>query len=149
MDYPFRSRFVYGIGGDEVDWTTTYPARAWDRRTSTVGGSRTAAGGTPAAYVVRRDHVIGLTVRILESEWDDLHGVLQWGQFGESFTWYPDAGGDVIADSFTVWLEFPQAAEDIRPTRHADYPRVLEVSIELRSVDALPWLLEYFAEPLI
>lgn len=147
MSYPFRSRFVYGIGGDAVDWTTTLPARAWDRRTSTVGGSRTSAGGTPAAYIVRRDHVIGLTLRVLESEWSDLHGMLQWGQFGESFTWYPDAGGDVIAEAAVVWLDFPQAGEDIRPVRHADYPRVLEVTIELRSFDALPWLLEYYAEP--
>jgi hypothetical protein len=146
-DVPFRSRFVYGIGAGVVDWSTTLPTRAWDRRRPTVGGSRTAAGGVPAAYVVREDHVLAVTLRVFESEWSDLIGMIQWGQFAESFVWYPDASLSVIATSFSVWLENPMAGSDVVPVRSSEYPRVLEQTIELRSVSALPWTLEYYAEP--
>jgi hypothetical protein len=145
MSFPWRSRFVYGTGGDVVDWTTTLPVRAWDRVTPTVGGARTAAGGTPAAHVVRRDENLVLTLRIFESEWPDLHALVRWGQLAETFTWYPDA--DDEATSFVVWLEDPQAGASLAPGRSTEYPRVLEVAITLRSQDANVWTLEYFAAP--
>lgn len=143
MSYHFRSRFVYGL--TPTDWTTTLPTRAWGRRTGTVAaGSRTAAGGVPAAYVVRRDHVLSLTVRIYEAEWPDLHGVIEWGQFAEQFTWYPDAGGLVHALGYAVWLEHPQAPNDVTPNRSDEYPLVLEQEIHLRRADGLPWDLDFY-----
>lgn len=147
MSYPFRFRFVYGIGADVVDWTTSLPVRAWERRTASVGGSRTAAGGIPAAYVVRRDHILAVPVRFYESEWADVHGVIEWGQWGESLVVYPDAGGEVIAESFDVWLEFPKTPEDIRPERDPEYPRVLTQTLELRRSVDTPWPIEMFAQP--
>lgn len=147
-DIPFRSRFIYGIGGAQVDWTTTLPIRSWNRATGTTsGGSRTSAAGIPAAYIVRRDHNLSFILRLYEEEWPDLHGLLQWGQYAESFLWYPDAGGTVIADPVSVWLESPKATVDISPTRSAEFPRILEQEIMLRKLDDEPWDILFYPEP--
>lgn len=138
-----RSRFVYGATGSETDWTMGIPIRAWGRSTPTVGGSRTAAGGTPASYIVRRDHLLSLPLRFRESEWEDLHGVLAWGQASESFEWYPDALDP--ATSFTVYLISPAAGEEIEPQRSAEYPKLLELTVELRRVDNEIWTLDFHA----
>ena len=146
MDYagPWRPRFVYGIGDTTVDWALSLPVMPWERRTATAGGSRTAASGTPAAHVVRRDHNLELTLRLFESEMASLNGLMVWAQAAENFLWYPDATDDT--QSFLVWLESPKAGEDVVPMRSSEYPRVLEVRIELRPTAPLPWTLDYFPE---
>lgn len=127
-----RSRFVYGIGGDVVDWTTLLPARPWNWQTATIGGSRTAASGTPAAYVVRRDHNLTLTLRLYQSELDDLAALVEWGQASEAFTWYPDA--EDTATSYAVYLEMPLAGDSWEPRRMAEYEKVFEVDLMFRAV---------------
>lgn len=135
---PLRSRFVY----DDNDWETSLPVMPWDRVTSTVGGHRKSASGVPAAYVVRRDHVLRLTLRFRESEWEEIHRMIRWGQGGETITWYPDAL--VPGESFNVYLESPLAGEDISPSRSSSYPRVLELAIGLRRADGSAWGIDYF-----
>lgn len=144
MNYPgpWRSRFVYGVGGDVTDWALRLPSRAWDRRTPTIGGSRTAASGTPAAHVVRRDYVLGLMLRLWEAEWQSFERFMVWAQADESFLWYPDAR--VNSQSFLVYLETPKVATDIVASRDPNYPKVLETKIELRTIIAAPWNLEFF-----
>ena len=143
--FPWRSRFVYGTGGDVVDWETRLPARPWVRSTSTVGGSRTAASGTPAAYVVRRDFNLRLTLRLYETELEELAALIAWGQAAESFLWCPDANEP--ATNFLVYLEAPLAGESWEETRLGEYQRVVEVSIVLRLTIGGPWPLDYFANP--
>jgi len=141
MSLPLRSRFVYGVAGAS-DWTFALPPGAWERRTPTVGGRRVSASGVPAAYVVRREHILVLPLRFYETEWADVHALLAWGQTSESFTWYPDA--DMPGESYEVWLETPAAGDEITPTRLSSYPLVLELSIGLRTVDGLPWTLDFY-----
>lgn len=141
---PWRPRFVFGVGGDVTDWALVLPVRPWDRNTPTAGGSRTAAGGVPAAYVVRRDHNLRLRLRLLESEMGDLDDFLAWGQAAETFLWYPSANDD--SASHLVWLESPKAGEDVQPIRSAEYPRTFELDIVLRPNTPAPWILEYFPE---
>ena len=133
-----RSRFVYG----ETDWETSLPVRAWDRSTPTVGGSRTSAAGVPASYIVRRDHVLRVTLRFYETEWENVHAMIAWGQLAETLLWYPDA--NVAGTSFEVYLDSPLAGEDIAPSRSSDYPRTMEVTVSLRTVDGSPWGLNYY-----
>lgn len=141
-DHPWRSRFIYGVGGDEVDWQTTLPTQEWKRRTPTVGGARTAASGTPAGYTVRRDYNLALPIRFYESEHEDLNALITWGQSKEEFLWYPDA--NVPGESYLVYLESPNPGEDWEPVRDTDFPRAFVFEIVLRRVADEPWLLNYY-----
>jgi hypothetical protein len=141
-DYPRRSRFVYGTGGDVTDWETKLPAEPWEMETPTVGGSKTSAAGVPAAYVVRRDHLLRLPLRLRETELEDLAGLIEWGQSAESFLWYPDANDSTV--SFLVYLEEPIAGQPWRPVRDPDYFTVFRQDIALRAVVGSFWDLEYF-----
>jgi hypothetical protein len=140
---PLRSRFVYGTGGDVVTWTTRLPVRPWDWSTPTIGGSRTAAGGIPASYVVRRDHNLTVTLRLYQNELEDLDGLIEWGQASESFVWYPDVTD--LATFATVYLEVPLAGESWEPRRDANYPKVFEMDLTFRAVTGDLFDLSYFA----
>jgi hypothetical protein len=139
---PWRPRFVFGIGGDITNWRLRLPVRPWVPSTSTAGGTRTAAGGVPAGYVVRRDYNLELTLRLFERELDELDELIAWAQPGESFTWYPDRA--VPGQSFEVYLESPRAGEVWSPIRTADYPKVFEMRLTLRLTTGGPWALDYF-----
>jgi hypothetical protein len=143
MILAWRSRFVYGTGGDIVDWTTLLPTRAWRRSTISIGGSRTAAGGVPASHVVRRDYLLWLPLRLYESEVEDLASLITWGQSSESFLWYPDTE---VATSYEVYLEHPVAGESLDEARMQEYPLVLEIEIALRRVVPAPWDIEFYTE---
>lgn len=138
---PWRPRFLYGVAAETVDWATRLPSRPWSYHTSTVGGTRTAAGGVPAGYVVRSDYLLDVTLRLYEAELDDLHGLIEWAQPGESFLFYPDRTDD--SASYLVYLENPKAGEDWRPQRTGEYPKVFEITLTLRRT-AGPWPLDYF-----
>ncbi len=131
-----RSRFLY----DVTDWSTKLPVRAWGRVTPTVGGHRISAAGTPASYIVRRDHILLVPLRFFETEWIDVHALIAWGQSGELLTWYPDALD--VATFFSVYLHSPAAGEDIKPSRDGQYPGMLEITIGLRSTT--PWTLDFY-----
>jgi len=144
MSQVFRPRFVYGPVGSETDWSAQLPSRPWGRRTATIGGARIAAGGTPASHVVRQDEILILPVRFYEWEWVDLLSVIEWGQLSESFIYYPDSEGTVYSSGREVWLHSPVAATDVAPTRLGEFPRVLELTIELRKKDFTPWTFEFW-----
>jgi len=134
----WRSRFEY----DTVSsFETEHPARPWLPADETVGGSRTAASGVPASYVVRRDATVSLTLRIEEAEWIDFLLLIAFGQSAQAFLWFPDTDE---AESFSVYLEAPAAGAQLTPTRDGAYPAVFEVTITLRSADGTaPWT-EFF-----
>lgn len=140
-DLPWKPRFIWGTAGSEVDWRLRLPMLPWDHEDITVGGSRTAAGGIPAAYVVRRDENLLLTLRVYETELTYLFGMVGWGQASESIRFYPDQNSSTY---YTVYLETPKAGESWRPTR-TQFPKVLEVSISLRKTNYANWDdLDYF-----
>lgn len=123
---------MYGTGGDVTDWETTLPTKAWDLEVPTVGGSRTSAGGTPAGYVVRRDHNVRVVLRLYESELSHVGSLVEWGQLSESFLWFPDAND--TGTNYLVYLEDPVAGEPLTPVRDPEFPRVFEVEMVLRRV---------------
>lgn len=121
-----RSRFEFG----GQSWTTTYTTRPWVPGDFTIGGSRTSAAGIPAAYVVRRDALVELTLRVTEAEYPRLLALIRYGQSSQTFVWYPDAND--TSDAVTVYLEAPLAGERWSPTRDGAYPRHFEMTITLR-----------------
>lgn len=143
MPLPWMSRFVYGVGDDTVTWDLTLPVRPWRRITATIGGSRTAAGGVPASHVVRRDFNLAVTLRLYESEMDNLAELVIWGQSAEEFLWYPDSTD--LTTVYSVYLEHPVAGEDLEEERLDEFPSVIEATVVLRRVQPYPWPLEYFA----
>jgi len=141
-DFPWHSRFIYGLTGSETNWRTRLPTRPWKRATWAVGGSRTSASGTPAAHVVRRDYNLILPLRLWEAELADLSALLEWAQGAESFLWYPDASES--GTRYEVYLESPLAGETWQETRDPSFSRVSEIELTLRRVDGYAWDLEYF-----
>ena len=137
MAYRRRSRFVFGTS----DWTTELSVHPWIPADATVGGSRTAASGIPASYIVRRDALVELTIRASEDEWPELLSLIAYGQTAQAFTWYPEAAE---SESRLVYLEAPLAGERWAPSRVAEFLRVFEMTITLRAIaDVDPWV-EYF-----
>ena len=130
-----RSIFDFGTSTLEA----TISARAWIPIDLTVGGSRTAASGVPASYIVRRDAMLELGLRFWESEWASVLNLVAWGQTRQAITWFPDALD--LLTSFEVYLEAPLAGERWAPQRDSNFPRTFEVSLTLRGVGAaVPWL---------
>lgn len=137
-----RSRFVFGIAGEETEWITSLPVHPWDRRVDSIGGAAVAASGTPAAFRIRDDHILSLDIRFKEGEWEQLMQVLDWGRNAESFLWYPNEADE--AESYLVYLNSPARGESISPTRLADYQSVLEITIDIRRVDGGLWTIPFF-----
>lgn len=126
-------RFDYGAGGIFVP---RRPPRPWTPIDASIGGSRTAAAGVPAGYVVRRDALLELTLRLDEDEWVELVNLIDYGQQGEAFLWTPDTAE--LGTNYPVYLEEPTPGGRFAPQR-TDFPRVLEAAITLRGVDLPPW----------
>lgn len=129
-----RSRFTYGAQTFE----TTISVNAWTPTDRTVGGSRIAASGTPAAYVVRRDAMLEMTLRFWESEWIAVANLIAWGQSAQPITWAPDA--DDPGTTVDVYLDAPAPGDSFSPERVSGFPRVMELALMLRGKDgAVPW----------
>jgi len=140
---PWRPRFIWGTAGSEVNWRLRLPMLPWAIEAPTIGGSRTAAGGIPAAYVVRRDDNLILTLRLYETEVRLARALVAWGQSSEPFAFYPDR--DNTAVLFTVYLEDPLAGASFQPTRVGGFPKIFEISLTLRQTNFANWdSLDYF-----
>jgi hypothetical protein len=132
-----RAKFVYGLSGSETTLELTISQAAWLPADSTVGGSRTSAAGIPASYVVRRDRLLDVTLRLWESEWGALLNLIEWGQGAEAFLFYPDAEE---ATSWQVYLEAPEAGSRFAPSRDGTYPRIFTAALTLRGLGIeIPW----------
>ena len=140
----WKSKFLYGVVGSQVQWQTLLPVRPWDREMGGVGGARRSATGVLAAYTVRDDHLLYISVRFFEHEWAAFQQLLSWGRSGEPFYWYPDpvAAPGVF---FIVDLESPKAGEKYKPTRSTQYARAHELTIVIRRIDNQVWDLEWIA----
>jgi hypothetical protein len=143
--FPWRSQFRYGPAASPTTWETKLPVRPWSFPTRSIGGQRTAGGGTPAGYVVRQDYVLAVPVRLYETELPALTTMIVWLQAGaESFTWWPNANQPA---NFEVYLEAPKAGVEWREERDGTYGRLMVVNLEFRRVDGYAWDLDYFACP--
>ena len=118
------TRFVYtNDSAVVVDWTTTLPTQAWNRSSEAIGGAEWSAARVPSSFEIRRDQLLGLTIRIKESEWPAVRTMLEHGQRGTQVTVYPQNGTGVDA-----YLVSPAMGERIQ-YRRSDFPGHLEVDM--------------------
>ena len=139
-----RSRFDYGTVGDITSLIMALPVRPWISREETVGGRRIAAAGRGASHIVRTDAILALTMRFRETDFPAVLAMIAWGQGEELITWFPDA--NIPATSFAVYLHQPATGTPTSPVRMADFPKVMDLTIELRRQDfpGTPWPLDFF-----
>jgi hypothetical protein len=121
-------RIVYGTTTLDLTW----PQRHWTPSSVAVGGRDISATGVPAAYSVRRDQLLDVTIRFEEDEWPDIEAWLQWAQGQRPFTWHPDRSN--LSASYTVYLQEPAMGEPILPERDEQFPLVFTVGVQLRRV---------------
>lgn len=134
------SSFAFGAS----TFSCTLPTQPWNPCVATVGGSRTAASGTPAAYLVRHDALLDATLRIEESEWTAFDNFISYGMSKQSILWTPDILEP--GTTFEVYLESPTYGTDWSPNRNSEYPRMFEMAITIRGKGlVVPWL-AYFTD---
>lgn len=135
-----RPRFV--VASESLDWSAIWPSGAWRESFTAVGGSLESGAGVRAGYVVRRDHLCTVPVRLEEVELADFYALMRAAHAGAEVTWYPDA--DELA-SIAVHLVSPTAADTIRPEPDPDYPSIMTVDLVFRRADGARFLLDWWA----
>jgi hypothetical protein len=127
---------------EEVDVALSLPVGLWNHQDKTIGGEAESDGAFPASFVVRRDYVLAIPLRLFESEWPVVRALVEFGQTGGVIRWFPSIDEETY---FDVYLESPALGDDFRPIPDATYPRALLLSIAVRRVDGEAFPLEYFA----
>lgn len=143
MDLPKQPRWVYTDSVGAVDYSMSMPQRPWDIEEVALGGSDVAGSGIPAAYEIRRDYLMHLTLRFPESERASVTRLVRHLQRGGSATMYPDQ--DVVGTSHTVYGHAPAMGEPVRPTRHPEEMSTLELPITVRRTTQAEFTDAFFA----
>lgn len=96
------------------------------------GGQSESAAGIPETFVVRKDSILKLTLRLNEDEWWIIPLWLDWcfdkGSLG-SFKFYPHR--DALTRYYDAWLVSPKMNDRWNPTR-LPQQNMYEMSVELR-----------------
>lgn len=134
MSLVCRPWFRWGFEGEESELTLTYPQKPWKHGRGGAGGSATAASGIPEAYKIRRDRIVWLELRVLESEIPAFDVWLDWAQdYGEPFQFRFDT--DDIPGTYSVYLHSPrwEDGEEVQYNRSEEYPGLFIIPIALRT----------------
>ncbi len=133
-------RISYGTTPTVFDFTIAQ--RPWAVSERSVGGSGRAASGTPETYIIRREFLIGLTLRFYESQWAGVAAWLAWCHDNASgpFTFYPDRAS--LGTSYQMYLEHPDVNDDVAPVR-GEYPGTYELPVTLRSSNSTRFATAY------
>jgi hypothetical protein len=132
-----RPRWVYNDGG-AGDFTMALPMRPHTPGSRGLGGSDVSAAGVPAAFEIRRDPLLHMTLRFYEWEWPDVERVVRHLQRAGSVTLHDALTGLPL----TVYGESPSIADEILP-RRAD-AGTLELDITVRRTTAAVIPATYF-----
>ena len=128
MSYVERPKWVYNDGG-AVTYTMALPQRPWDYGKRQVGGSDVSGAGVPAAFVIRQENLLFLTIRFPLAEWASVERLVRHGQAAGSITFYPD---QAQGTNHTVYLDEPRMGELIRPRRDPNDQRTYELDLTIR-----------------
>lgn len=139
MGLPFVPAFHVG---ESDEFALTKPMFPWEHRRAGIGGSAVAASGVPAAYVIRRDRIVDLTLRVMEGELDALSSILEGiRDSGDPFVFAFDR--DDEATEFTVYLVSPAWPDEIESERDDQYRELFTVPISIRRADGEPFGLSW------
>ena len=134
MSYVERPKWVYNDGG-AVTYTMALSQRPWNYGKRQVGGSDVSAAGVPAAFTIRQENFLYVTIRFPVSEWASGERLVRHGQAAGTITFYPDQSEGT---THTVYLDEPRMGEVIQPRRNPQDQRTLELDLTLRrTTDAL------------
>ena len=129
MTYVERPRWVYN-DGSAVDYTMSLPQRSWDFGKRQFGGSDISGAGVPAAFVIRQDNLLYITLRFPVGEWDDVERLVRHGQTGATLNFRPDQAD--AATQHIVYIDEPAMGDVIRPRRDPRDQRTFELDLTLR-----------------
>lgn len=137
-------RVQYPVAGTILTFTRTM--RYWSRRKNTQGGMRESASGTArAAFTIRRDYLLDITLRFPETELSAVETMHAWMEdnIGTAFRFWPDVA--ITGTSFDCYLVSPVQGEDLAPTR-ADLPSDLEVTLTIRRTNGASFGLAWYSD---
>ena len=123
----------------QIEWDghllrLSLPCRPWVPVSRGIGGSEKSAAGVVAAYEVRRERLLRVTLRFYEWEQQQVEAWLEWAQAtGQTFTVLLDQ--DDPSTAVTCYLEAPAMGDEIAPVRSAEFPEAMELTVELRYAD--------------
>ncbi|HLS34552.1 MAG TPA: hypothetical protein VK039_13270 [Brevibacterium sp.] len=125
---PWRPEIEYG----HTILRLSLPCRPWIATSRGIGGSEMSAAGVPAAYQVRRDQLMRLTLRYYEWEWGQLDRWIEYAQLGGVSVLRTDQGRPEVA--YPVYLDAPAMGETAEPRRSPEFPAAMEIDVEVRHV---------------
>lgn len=134
--------FSYGAGPTVVQLTIAQSP--WLPSAERVGGSRVLASGLPINRTIRRDYLLGLALRVKESEFLALQAMVADRQ-DRSGT---DAQFSFRIDPTAPWIAcyLHKPTDDLVPGR-GTYMGELTVALTLRKADGTAWDINYFGAP--
>jgi hypothetical protein len=132
---------------DGVTLAFSYPVTRWIPGARTIGSSQRTATGVPGVTTLQRRYTLALSLRFVESEWPLVRQLIEFGQTGESFTWFPGGNASWMTDndlpsSYDVTLGTPKVATAIKPNRDGSLIYLLTLPITLEMDE--PFTLIYF-----
>lgn len=128
MSYVERPKWIYNDGG-AVTFTMALSQRPWDFGKRQFGGSDVSAAGVPAAFAIRQENLLFVTIRFPVSEWASVERLVRHGQGGGTVAFYPD---ESEGTNHTVYIDEPRMGEPILPRRDPRDQRTFELDLTLR-----------------
>ena len=114
----------------------SYPMMPFTFGARTEGYLRYTAEAVPTANVKLRKYLFYTTLRFTESEWLAVKAWLAFAQYGDRFTWLPDAETEI-----DCYLESPRMSEVVTPARDPTLIWMMTLPIVLSK--ATPWDVQY------
>ncbi len=144
-DLPRRPRWVYTDAAGAVDYSMSEPQLPWTPGSLSMGGSDISGAGIPAAFVIRQEDLLHMTLRFPTGEIADVFRLVRFLQEGVA-TAVLRLDQDVPAVTDTVWGHSPGLEEEIRP-RKGDLLEMWELDITVRRSTAGIFEDDYSAVP--
>lgn len=118
-------------------YSLTQPQKLWTVKSKPYGGGDVSDAGVPEAFIIRRDQLVDIEIRFLESEWSVVDTILNYGQTGQSMTFWFDKNDN--ATQYTVYLESPNVGDgEVTPSRDT-YTGVYTLKMTLRNTSTSPF----------
>lgn len=129
-------RILWGPSATVLDFP--YPLPSWGVRDQGVGSADVSASGIPEAFEIRWDYIREVRLPFFESQLIVVEEWFRWAQnSASSFEWYSFQSEEYARD---VYLHSPMLGQGgFNPERDQKYPGLFWVTVQLRTVDGLPF----------
>lgn len=131
MAFPFSPKFTYGPGPTTL--LMTQSSTIWVPSRLVQGGNTESAAGVPETFVIRKDGLLSVGLRFLESEWASVAAFIDFCLESGSqgwFTFFPDQSKGL---SYQSWLLKPKVGDRWDLKRVENYVKAYQLDLELRT----------------